>query len=248
VVLNQSGQSTRAVPVVAFAAAVVLALGIGHDLLHMPLQVSDSLAPLLDAVRSPSAGPEFRQHLSEASYFRPMRFATIKVVSDLANGQYFLVYRVFHALLVLAFLILFVRALQIRPLTLAVAPLALTVLAFIRFWGRSRNLSTNISSGSRAALLALNLAHPGRRPRRRRADGHVALAALIESGLLVGRDRRRMAIRHARRIETCRDRATLWWRICGAVRDPTAGIITIEERSTGYLLEALDLRIRKRFE
>lgn len=78
--MNSSARMTwnsKVAPVVAFAAAAVLALGVGHDLLHMPLQVSDSLAPILDAVRSPSAWHEFRAHVSEANYFRPMRFATI---------------------------------------------------------------------------------------------------------------------------------------------------------------------------
>ena len=44
--------TTSSIRLLAVAAAVVLALGIGHDLLHMPLQIGDSLAPLLDAVRA----------------------------------------------------------------------------------------------------------------------------------------------------------------------------------------------------
>ncbi len=59
-------------PVAASAAAAVLAVGVGHDLLHMPLQVSDSLSLILDAALSPSAWSDFRAHLSEVAYFRPM--------------------------------------------------------------------------------------------------------------------------------------------------------------------------------
>ena len=59
------------ITLVAFAAAAVLALGVGHDLLHMPLQVADSFTLLLDAVRSPSAWHEFRVHLSDVDFFRP---------------------------------------------------------------------------------------------------------------------------------------------------------------------------------
>ena len=248
---------SKVLPLSAFAAAAVLAFGVGHDLLHMPLQVSDSLAPLLDAVRSPSAWHEFQAHVSEASYFRPMRFATIKVVSDLGNGQYVLTYRLFHALLVLAFLILFVRALQIHDrLTLAVAPLALTVFLGIHtFLGTVKEIypTNHFLQVAVLALLALNLTQ---------ARGGVlvdlallatlTLAALtLESGLLVwvvivaawlsgmpGASRR--AVIGA----TVLLGAYAWVRF-GLF---STGLPTIEERSTGYLLEALDpAEIRERF-
>ena len=79
--------NSKAYAAVAFIAAAVLALAIGRDLLHMPLQVSDSLSPILDAARSPSAWHEFSGHVNDASYFRPVRYATIKIVSDLGNGH-----------------------------------------------------------------------------------------------------------------------------------------------------------------
>jgi hypothetical protein len=247
----------RVVPLVAFAAAAVLALGVGHDLLHMPLQVSDSLAPMLDAVRSPSPWHEFRAHVSEVSYFRPMRFATIKIVSDLGNGQYFLAYRLFHALLVLAFLLLFVRALQIHDrLTLAVAPLALTVFLGIHtFLGTVKEIypTNHFLQVAVLALVALNLAQS-------RGGLLVDLALLttftlaaltLESGLLVwvvivaawmsgmpGASRR--AVIGA----TALLGAYAWVRfgIYGT------GLPTIEERSTGYLLETLGpAEIRQRF-
>jgi hypothetical protein len=80
--------AARRAALAASAAAAVLAVGVGHDLLHMPLQVSDSLSLILDAALSPSAWSDFRAHLSEVAYFRPMRYATIKVVADLSGGDY----------------------------------------------------------------------------------------------------------------------------------------------------------------
>lgn len=235
----------------------MLALGVGHDLLHMPLQISDSLAPLLDAVRSPSAWHEFRMHLSEASYFRPMRYATIKAVSDLGNGHYVLAYRAFHALLVLAFVLLFVRALQIHDrLTLAVAPLALTVFLGIHtFLGTVKEIypTNHFLQVAVLALVALNLTQS-------RGGLLVDLALLatftlaaltLESGLLVwvvivaawmsgmpGVSRR--AVIGA----TVLLGAYAWVRF-GIY---STGLPTVEERSTGFLLETLDpAQIRERF-
>jgi len=241
----------------AFAAAVVLALGVGHDLLHMPLQIGDSLAPLLDAVRASSAWSEFTSHLREDGYFRPMRLATIKLVSDLANGHYFLGYRLFHALLVLAFLLLFVRALEVRDrLALAVVPLALTVFVGIHtFLGTVKEIypTNHFLQIAVLALLALNLAQ---------SRGGLLVDALLlviftvaaltlESGLIVwvvvvaawisgmpGVSRRSVVGVTA----FLAGYFVLRFGIFGT------GLPTVEERSTGFLLEALDPpQIRERF-
>ena len=255
---TSSGSRRRAgVRVAAVAAAIVLALGIGHDLLHMPLQIGDSLAPLLDAVRAPSPWSEFRAHLREDGYFRPMRFAIIKSVSDLANGQYFLAYRLFHAFLVVAFLVLFVRALDVRDrLTLAVVPLALTVFVGIHtFLGTVKEIypTNHFLQIAVLALLALNLAQ---------SRGGLVIDALLfvtftvaaltlESGLLVwvvviaawmsgmpGVSRRSVVGVTA----LLGGYALLRFGIF------STGLPTVEERSTGFLLEALDPpQIRERF-
>ena len=241
----------------ALLAAVVLALGVGHDLLHMPLQIGDSLAPLLDAVRASSPWSEFTSHLREDGYFRPMRLATIKLVSDLGNGHYFLAYRLFHALLVLAFLLLFVRALEVRDrLALAVVPLALTVFVGIHtFLGTVKEIypTNHFLQIAVLALLALNLAQ---------SRGGLLVDALLfvtftvaaltlESGLLVwvvvvaawisglpGVSRRSVVGVTA----LLAGYVVLRFGMFGT------GVPTVEERSTGFLLEALDPpQIRERF-
>jgi hypothetical protein len=257
--LTTSTRNWRRPPVraIAFLAASVLALGVGHDLLHMPLQIGDSLAPLLDAVRASSPWSEFTAHLREDGYFRPMRLATIKLVSDLANGHYFLGYRLFHALLVLAFLLLFVRALEVRDrLALAVVPLALTVFVGIHtFLGTVKEIypTNHFLQIAVLALLALNLAQS-------RGGLLVDLLLLVtftvaaltlESGLLVwvvviaawisgmpGVSRRSAAGVTA----LLAGYFVLRFGIFGT------GLPTVEERSTGFLLEALDPpQIRERF-
>src|SRR5687768_17338371 len=124
--------SPRRCAAIAFAAGAVMALGVAHDLLHMPLQVSDSFTLLLDAVQSPSVWRDFRVHLSDPNYFRPVYYATIKAIADLSFENYVLGYRLYHALLIIAFLLLLARALHVRDrIDVAVAPLTLTVFVGI---------------------------------------------------------------------------------------------------------------------
>src|SRR5688500_12707903 len=99
-------------PAAAFGAASVMGLAIGHDLLHMPLQVSDSLSLMADAALSPSAWNAFYSQLAGSGYFRPLFYAEVKWLFDLGNHAF--TYRLFHAALAFAFVILFVRALEVR--------------------------------------------------------------------------------------------------------------------------------------
>jgi hypothetical protein len=111
------------------ALAGVLAAAIAFDLWRMPVQVSDSLGELLDAQASPSIATSFGNAIGTTSYLRPLRIAQIKALFDLAHAHYRLVYRGFHALLILALVWLFVRALPIEsPLDAVAAAVALTVL------------------------------------------------------------------------------------------------------------------------
>lgn len=122
----RSERSRRAV----LALAAVLAAAIAYDLWRMPVQVSDSLNEILDAQASPSIATSFGNAIGTTSYLRPLRIAQIKALFDLADGQYYrLVYRGFHALLIVLLIWLFVRALPVEsPLDAAAAAVALTVL------------------------------------------------------------------------------------------------------------------------
>lgn len=109
--------------------AGVLASAIAFDLWRMPVQPSDALTEILDAQASPSVATSFRNAVGTTSYLRPLRIAQIKALFDLSQGHYRLVYRGFHALLIVALIWLFVRALPIEsPLDAAAAAVALTVL------------------------------------------------------------------------------------------------------------------------
>jgi hypothetical protein len=112
------------------ALAAVLAAAMAYDLWRMPVQVSDALTEILDAQESPSIAASFGNAIGTAAYLRPLRIAQIKALFDLAQGRYYhLVYRGFHALLIVLLIWLFVRALPIEsPLDAAAAAFALTVL------------------------------------------------------------------------------------------------------------------------
>jgi len=111
------------------ALAGVLAAAIATDLWRMPVQVSDSLNEIVDAQASPSIATSFGNALGNTSYLRPLRIAQIKALFDLAQGRYHLVYRGFHALLIVLLIGLFVRALPIEsPLDAVAAAVALMVL------------------------------------------------------------------------------------------------------------------------
>ena len=248
---------SRGVSLLAYAAAAVLAVAVGHDLLHMPLQVSDSLSLILDAARSPSAWSDFRAHLSEVAYFRPMRYATIKVVADLSDGHYALAYRMFHAVLVFLFVLLFVRALQVRDrVMLAATPLALTVFLGIHtFLGTVKEIypTNHFLQVAVLAMLALNLTQSkGGLLVDMALFATFAFAALtLESGLLVwvviigawatgmpGASRRAVL------------GVTVLLAAYAVVRFGlfSTGLPTIEERSTGYLLGTLEpAQVRERF-
>ena len=249
--------ASRGVEFAAFGAAAVLAVAVGHDLLHMPLQVSDSLSLILDAALSPSAWSDFRAHVSEVAYFRPMRYATIKVVADLGGGHYALAYRVFHAVLVLAFVLLFVRALQVRDrVMLAATPLALTVFLGIHtFLGTVKEIypTNHFLQVAVLAMLALNLTQ---------SKGGLlvevallmtfAFAALtLESGLLVwvvmvGAWMTGMPGVSKRAVVGATGLLAIYVLVRFGLF--STGLPTIEERSTGYLLGTLEpAQVRARF-
>jgi hypothetical protein len=97
--------------------------------MRKPIQLSDSLAELLDVQESPSLYATFVATAQRSAYLRPMRLVQIKALFDLANGQYRLAYTGFHALLLTAAILLFMNALRVETWAdCAAGVFALTVL------------------------------------------------------------------------------------------------------------------------
>lgn len=120
------------VPAWAYALALITALPIADDLLRIPVQVYDALGEILDASRAPGLVETFRAATFNASYMRPFRIVQITALFDAAHGHYWLAYRGFHAALLVAVLLLFIRALRVRSRSdLLPAAFALAVLTGI---------------------------------------------------------------------------------------------------------------------
>ena len=175
----------------AYAAAVVVALNIAYGLMRLPVQISDSLEQLVNAQHSPSVLAQFAAWSQQGAYLRPMFFAEVKALFDLAHGHYWLVFRGFHALLACAAIWLFVRALRVRTWhDFAAASFALTVFTGLHTFRGLVREAFPVSHFLQVAvlcLLALNLA-------RSRGGWLVDIAAAVtfavasltlESGLLV---------------------------------------------------------------
>ena len=106
----------------------IMAIAVCDNLARIPVQVTDSLVPILQAQQTSSVTSAFFGSLG-AAYLRPMRIAQIQALFELSNGHYFLAYKAFHITMVIACFVLFLLAIDIGTAEGLVAlPFALTVL------------------------------------------------------------------------------------------------------------------------
>jgi hypothetical protein len=115
--------------VLAWAMTSIMTAAVCVSAARIPIQVTDSLVPILQAQQTPSVTSAFFSSLG-AAYLRPMRVAQIQALFELSRGRYFLAYKSFHVALVIACFALFMIALHVRThADVAALPFALTVLA-----------------------------------------------------------------------------------------------------------------------
>lgn len=242
----------------AYAVACLFALALACDLLWMPIQVSDSLGEILDAQGSGSAWASFLDSLGSEAYLRPLRIAQIKALYDLADGrEYWLVYRGFHALLIVIAVALFARALRVRTLTdFGAASFALVVLIGLHTFRGTVQEAFPINHFLEIAVLCLAVLNVAQSRGGVWADVAAAVlfavaALTLESGLLVwvvaaaawgvgwrGISTRGLAL------------MTVLLAVYGYVRffHLDTGVPSITERSSGYLLDVLEpAEIEQRF-
>jgi hypothetical protein len=233
----------------AYVVAAAIALSFSYDLLRVPVQVSDSLGEILDAHYSPSVYASFVENATTSvAYLRPLRIAQIKALFDLAGGQhYWLVYRGFHAALLLIAVFLFVRVLFVTTWTdFAAAVFALTVLTGLHtFRGVVREgfPINHFLEIVVLCLVALNLARSRGGPwvDAAAAVTFVAASLVLESGLLVwvvlvtawacgmrGVSRRGVIV------------VTALMGVYLAIRLLSTGTPGLGERSSGFLLAVLE--------
>ena len=114
---------------IAWAVTAIMATTVCYSVLRIPLQVTDSLVPMLDAQRIPSVVAAFAAGATDAGYFRPLRAAQIQALLEFSHGHYFLAFKGFQAAMVIVVFALFLLVLEVNSRARVAALLfALTVL------------------------------------------------------------------------------------------------------------------------
>jgi hypothetical protein len=244
--------------IIAYGLACVAALALACDLLWMPIQVADSLGEILDAHESPSTWASFMGSVRTPAYLRPLRIAQIKLLVDASGGEhYWGVFRGFHALLIIAAILLFTRALRVATsIDLSAAACALVVLVGLHTLRGTVQEAFPINHFLEIAvccLITLNLAQSRGGPVVDVAAAGVFIVATLtlESGLLVwvvaaaawGVGWRGISIRGLAGMTVL-----LLAYICIRFTFLATGVPTLAERSSGYLLSVLDpVELEQRF-
>ena len=195
-VLRTHTRSTRRLPqgrwrLIARVATAIMAATVCSSVLRMPLQVTDTLVPMLDAQRSPSVVAAFTSGATNPGYFRPLRAAQIQALFELSNGNYRLAYKGFQAATVAVLFVLFLAVLDVSSLRRFAALLfALTVLVGLHTFRGTVWEAYPVNHSLEVAvfcLLALVLARSkgGARVDAAAALTFIAATFTVESGLLV---------------------------------------------------------------
>jgi len=111
----------------SYAYAVTVGLALGHFLLGLPIQLTDSFGNMLKL--SGSWSELLYGEFTQNAYLRPLLWANLKLVYDLSGGDYFTWFRGVHVAQVLVLVVLYVAL--VRPRTMldaAVLPFGLAVL------------------------------------------------------------------------------------------------------------------------
>lgn len=124
---GNSATADRRVVWLSYGYALLAGLVLGHFLLGIPVQLTDSFGNMLklSATWPDLLYGEFTQH----GYLRPLLWADLKLVYDLSGGDYFSWFRGVHVAQVVVLVLLFVAL--VRPRTwidAAILPFGLAVL------------------------------------------------------------------------------------------------------------------------
>ncbi len=174
----------------AYAYAVVLGCVTGYFLLGIPIQLTDSFANLLQVQGTP-VSQVFVHELHGDGYLRPLLQVQLKIVYDLARGDYFDWYRGIQVLQVIAALLLAVHLLRIRTAgDAAVVPVCLAILLGIHTFTGTVREAFPINTFLTLVLCCLAAACLARSRGGRIVDASAALLLVfslltLETGLLV---------------------------------------------------------------
>src|SRR5918996_3874917 len=167
----------------SYAVAAVFVASLASFMLSIPLQADDHISRIV-AIQALTVGEILSAQFHQVGYFRPMEHLVGKVLFDLADGQYFLVFKMFQIAEVAVLLGVFVHLLRPRSLRdVPLVALAVTVLVGSHtFINTIRELTpTSPHLGGTLACLAACALALGDRPRLLR---DVAAVGLFLAGVL----------------------------------------------------------------
>src|SRR5258706_11071685 len=90
----------------AWSAAALMAFIVSVAILRNPVQVTDSLVPMLK-VQDESSGQVFMSKIGGPGFLRPVYWVQIKLLLDGSRGHYAIAYKAFHVLWVALLFFLF---------------------------------------------------------------------------------------------------------------------------------------------
>jgi hypothetical protein len=172
----------------AYALAVTAVLA--YFLLDLPIQVSDSFGNMLKLL-GVSLGELVYNEFWQRAYLRPFLWGELKVVFDLADGNYSAWYRWVHVAQVGVLAVLFVRLVRPRAaLDMACLPLGLAALVGVHTFAGTVAEAFPINTFLTVLVLAFAAAAVVTGPRRAWSDALLGLllfiaALTVESGLLI---------------------------------------------------------------
>jgi hypothetical protein len=118
---------SRAAVVASYVYGLLVAAGLAHFLLGIPIQLTDSFGNMLK-LEMPW-GELLHGEFTQRAYLRPLLWADLKLVYDASGGNYFAWFRGVHVAQVFALVVLYVRLVKPRSWhDAALIPLGLAVL------------------------------------------------------------------------------------------------------------------------
>ena len=97
----------------AWSASALMALIVSVGIMRNPVQVTDSLVPMLK-VQNASTQQVFMAKIEGAGFLRPLYRVQIKLLLEGSRGHYAVAYKSFHVLLVALLFFFFTRAARVR--------------------------------------------------------------------------------------------------------------------------------------
>lgn len=181
----------RAWVAAAYLYALLAAAVVAYLLLGITIQVSDSFGNLLALQQQTLAQLVLNQFYS-SGYLRPLLWAQFKVVYEIADGNYFLVFRTLHAAQAMVLIILCVRLMRPRTaIDAALVPLGLAVLIGAHTFAPTVREAFPINAFLTVMVCCAAVANLALAPAPRRWADLLAVALLgfmlltVETGLLV---------------------------------------------------------------